>query len=75
MSRSNCCVSLKRIVYKRNSFNHPHVVPNLYDFLASVKHKRGYFEKGLNCFVYTMEVRLFSFFLLNGSNIALDFHF
>ncbi len=30
---------------KMSSFSHPHVVPNLFEFLSYVKHKKGYLEK------------------------------
>jgi len=30
-------------VQKKKSFTHPHVVPNLYEFLSSSEHKRRYF--------------------------------
>jgi len=29
----------------RSIFAHPQVVPNLYEFLSSAEHKRGYFEE------------------------------
>jgi len=37
---------LKGIVHpkKLSSFTHPQVVPNLYEILSSVEHKRRYFE-------------------------------
>jgi len=30
---------------KMSSFTHPHVVPNLYEFLSSVEHKRRDFKE------------------------------
>ncbi len=30
---------------KLSSFTHPHVLPNLYEFLSYVEHKRRYFEE------------------------------
>ncbi len=42
-------LQLKRTVYIKmnilSSFTHPHVVPNIYEFIYSVEHKRRYFEK------------------------------
>jgi len=36
-----------------DSFNHPHVVSNLHDFLSSVENKGNYFEKCL-LYIYTV---------------------
>ncbi len=33
------------LILKILSFTHPHVVPELYKFLTSAAHKRGYFEE------------------------------
>ncbi len=44
-------LKLKWIVHPKmkilSSFTHPQVVPNLYEFLCSAKHKRRYFEESL----------------------------
>ncbi len=40
-----------------SSFIHQHVVPNLYEFLSAVEHKRKNFEKCLRAFFHTMEVK------------------
>ncbi len=33
------------LFYSKVSFTHPHGIPNLYDLLSFVKHKRRYFEE------------------------------
>ncbi len=39
----------EQFTQKLSSFTHPHVVPNLYEFLSYVKHKRRYFEEQNSC--------------------------
>ncbi len=52
--------SIKVIVHPkmkiRSSFTHPRVVPNLYEFLCSAKHKGKYSEECNKYFFPTMEV-------------------
>jgi len=40
-------VTIKEIVHTKMEIlsSHPHVIPNLYNFILSVEHKRRYFEK------------------------------
>lgn len=49
LGSSNMETFLKVIVHAKmrvlSSFTLPHIITNLYDFLYSAKHKRGYFEE------------------------------
>ncbi len=49
MKTKNIKIEVKGIVQPKmkivSSFTHPHVVPNLYEFLFYVEHKRRYFEE------------------------------
>jgi len=48
---ANCSILLAHFAFKEmkmkivSSFTHPHVVPNLYEFLSSAEHKKRYFEE------------------------------
>ncbi len=46
---------IKGVLHKKNDFTHHHVLPNLYDFLTSVEHKRWYLNNA-SVFAHTVKV-------------------
>jgi len=47
---------LKGMVQQQNENHHPHIIPNMFEFLSTLEHKRRYFDKNVCVFVHTMEI-------------------